>query len=152
MEPPEIKKLDFSEFHPLDHSLWECRDYPGGRRTHLEYRWQFQWKDKLHELTLCRVGRHKWTEWYGPGKQSGVCCQSCYKDEDLGVQKMAEVSSTRIANALERIADVLEHFEVQQMGTVDLDGQQVTPAEFRTVQRARESAHRARPHPRPDTT
>jgi hypothetical protein len=62
---------------------------------------------------------------------------------------MAEVSAIRIANALERIADVLENFEVMRAGTMDLDGAQVTPARYRAVMRQREAERRARPHPRP---
>lgn len=77
--PPFIRKLDFSEFHPLDHSVWECRGYPGGRGRHLEYRWKFQWRDELHAKFLCPLGRHERVEWFGRGK-SGFCCRACCKD------------------------------------------------------------------------
>jgi hypothetical protein len=76
---PFIKKLDFSEFHPLDHSVWECRGYPGGRRVHLRYRWDFQWRDELHAKFLCPLGRHRRVEWFGRG-ESGFCCGACSKD------------------------------------------------------------------------
>jgi len=51
-------QLDFSEFHPLDHTLLECCGYPGGWRRHLEYRWDFQWRDRVRKHTSCRLGRH----------------------------------------------------------------------------------------------
>lgn len=44
-EPPGLagKRLDLSEFHPLDHRVWErrCREFPGSRRRHLKLRWTF---------------------------------------------------------------------------------------------------------------
>jgi hypothetical protein len=88
MEPPEIRKLDFSQFHPLDHTVWECTGYPGGRRRHLKFRWQFVWKDKLRAMTFCRVGRHSWAKWWDRQGNTGLHCVSCFKDKDLGVQKM----------------------------------------------------------------
>lgn len=57
---PIIKNIDFSGFHPLDHSLFDCQGYPGGRKTHLKYRWEFQWSERLWRETWCRVGRHDW--------------------------------------------------------------------------------------------
>lgn len=67
--PPKIdsSKLDFSEFHPLDHTLWQCRNYPGGRKTHLSYRWEFQWASGLRRRTLCRIGRHSETQMWKSG-------------------------------------------------------------------------------------
>lgn len=50
--------LDFSEFHPLDHNLWECRDYPGGWRRHLQYRWDYQWSEALSIRWRHMTGRH----------------------------------------------------------------------------------------------
>jgi hypothetical protein len=81
--PPNIKSLDFSQFHPLNHTVWACRDYPGGRRRHLTYRWDFQWRHRVRAWTLCRVGRHDWTQWYR-GRDwapAGVTCSACDKDQ-----------------------------------------------------------------------
>lgn len=94
--PPEpvrnkmkIRHLDFSEFHPLDHNLWECRGYPGGRRRHLRFRWEFQWKDDVLAHTACRVGVHRFIVWHraSPGPRLGepvvhddvhsVVCRGC---------------------------------------------------------------------------
>lgn len=63
-EPPDLtgKKLDFSEAHFLDHHVWECRKYEyakGGWKTHLRYRWEFQWRLTLREFTFCKVGLHE---------------------------------------------------------------------------------------------
>ncbi len=77
--PPKIKELDFTGFHPLDHTVWACRGYPGGRRTHLAYRWDFQWRDKLRKWFLCPVNRHIPVTWWGQGR-TGISCQACGKD------------------------------------------------------------------------
>ncbi|HVT97836.1 MAG TPA: hypothetical protein VHE33_10030 [Acidobacteriaceae bacterium] len=90
MQPPEIKSLDFSEFHPLDHSVWACDGFPGGRKRHLQYRWDFQWRDRLRSWTLCKIGRHRPVESWGrsredaeagrPMRSLGWSCACCYKD------------------------------------------------------------------------
>jgi hypothetical protein len=81
--PPEIRKLDFSQFHPLDHSVFRCRDYPGGRRRHLAYRWEFQWREHLGGWFLCPFGRHHWGKWWtrGPDAASGMHCTRCFADK-----------------------------------------------------------------------
>lgn len=62
-QPPDFSDprmtLNFDEFHPLDHGLIDCLGYPGGRRRHLEFRWQFQWRDWLYAKTMCRLGQHE---------------------------------------------------------------------------------------------
>jgi hypothetical protein len=62
-EPPDLrgKTLDFSEFHPLDHRIWEahCRGLPGGRRRHFELRWSYITKPALRSWTTCRMGWHE---------------------------------------------------------------------------------------------
>ena len=94
-------KLDFSQFHPLDHSLARCHGYPGGWRAHLRYRWEFQWREDLVTRWLHLTGRHHWigfasrtvTPWEGtpfdkfidwsppqpgdPGWTYGVSCAGC---------------------------------------------------------------------------
>jgi hypothetical protein len=39
-----VMKLDFSEFHPLDHWAGDdrCRSMPGGFRRHLDLWWRYQ--------------------------------------------------------------------------------------------------------------
>lgn len=66
---PSIK-LDFSEFHPIDH--WPgsryCRSLPGGTRRHLACAWDIKWRERvqapLYWTLLCRIGRHKVQVWY----------------------------------------------------------------------------------------
>ncbi len=76
-------QLDFSEFHPLDHGLLQCRGYPGGWRVHLEYSWDFIWKSRVRRRTVCKVGRHRWGVWRkwgtgGPGDEVlAVICIHC---------------------------------------------------------------------------
>lgn len=76
--PPKIEKIDFSEFHPLDHNLLQCRGYPGGWRTHLKFRWEFFVAPALERQTFCRIGRHRryGDAWHGQeylGRQCGAC-------------------------------------------------------------------------------
>jgi len=83
--PPNINfdKIDFSGFHPLDHSLLECQGYPGGRRRHLEYWWDFKTKPELRAQTLCRLGMHSMTTLW-KGRENPVsfqACRYCYKPE-----------------------------------------------------------------------
>jgi hypothetical protein len=77
-------KLDFSQFHPLDHSVWACRDYPGGRRTHLAYRWDFQWSGTVKRWTLCLLGKHEPVKWHPgprcPDQAIHTACGNCYKE------------------------------------------------------------------------
>jgi hypothetical protein len=60
--PPRtpVGKLDFSQFHPLDH--WPgsayCRGLYGGTWNHLKMAWEYRWSGWLAGATLCRVGRH----------------------------------------------------------------------------------------------
>lgn len=82
-------KLNFSEFHPLDHPIWACQDYPGGKRRHLKYRWEFQWRDRLYEQTLCRVGAHHWTNVWGRG-ESWTACVHCGTRHPLSHSKGPE--------------------------------------------------------------
>lgn len=84
--PPVIKKLDFSDFHPLDHNLLECRGYPGGRRLHIHYFWTFKHANWLRRNTLCRIGVHdEAMPWYrsqgrgNPSELSGYHCNSCWE-------------------------------------------------------------------------
>lgn len=55
-EPPQIdpEKLDFSEFHPLDHSLFQCDD----KKKHWKLVWEFKWSGEIKRWTLCKIGIH----------------------------------------------------------------------------------------------
>ena len=78
----EIKKIDFSQFHPLDHWMLtkRCREMYGGWRTHWKYGWAFKWKDDIRRHTLCLVGIHKAQQWtrVNTGKVS-FSCRGCGK-------------------------------------------------------------------------
>lgn len=79
-EPPVIRHLDFSEFHPLDHTVWYCyrRGYPGGVRRHLSYRWEFQWKDKAARWK-CLLGWHHSVTWWREDVITEISCRRCGK-------------------------------------------------------------------------
>jgi hypothetical protein len=86
--PPDYTgmNLDFSEFHPLDHSLWRCAGFPGGRRRHLSYRWQFQWGAEVRQRTLCVLRMHAWVRGWrrtdGEWTQLPAACLSCGRMRD----------------------------------------------------------------------
>ena len=64
-ETPGGRKLDFSQFHPLDHRPFDerCRSFYGGGVRHLQLWWwyKFDYKpDQLwHRWVLCRLNRHE---------------------------------------------------------------------------------------------
>jgi hypothetical protein len=65
LDTVNIRKLNFSQFHPLDHYPFEkrCWEFYGGPVTHIQYGWQFKWKSDIRAHTRCRIGWHKWTTW-----------------------------------------------------------------------------------------
>lgn len=59
----EINELDFSQFHPMDHYLWErrCREHFGGPVNHVKLWWAYKCEYKPSDLwhkVMCRTGRH----------------------------------------------------------------------------------------------
>lgn len=84
--------LDFSEFHPLDHTIWECRNYPGGRRRHLQYRWDFQWSESIAVWWRHATARHLWRTLGYRDRESGewnyiVRCAGCSARPDEDTQE-----------------------------------------------------------------
>lgn len=95
--------IDFSQFHPLDHPLSRCHGYPGGWRTHLKYRWEFQWREDLVTRWLHLIGRHHWiafaarkvdVDGWGPptpadaeGWTYGVSCAGCEAKPDPSTRR-----------------------------------------------------------------
>lgn len=112
----EIRHIDFSEFHPLDHSLIKCRGYPGGRRRHLEFSWDFIWKDRVRGQTVCRVGFHDFQVWHkaSPGPTFGqpvvhdeierVVCGGCGREADPVQRAEALVEDRERARRAQRKA------------------------------------------------
>lgn len=80
-------KLDYSQFHPLDHwpGTGRCRSLPGGTRNHLQLAWDYQRREQalrpIYWLLLCRIGRHADRVWYQyrpDGTQRIMpCCTYC---------------------------------------------------------------------------
>lgn len=83
-------KLDFSQWHPLDHRPLSkrCRDHYGGFRNHMNLLWDFKWDmhSKVKKVTHCFWGRHHSSpHWRGDGtpgslKYAGQMCCWCLKD------------------------------------------------------------------------
>lgn len=63
-------KLDFSQFHPLDHwpGTKRCRSFYGGTRKHLSMTWEYRRRDQvlhpLYSVLLCPLGIHAEQVWY----------------------------------------------------------------------------------------
>lgn len=78
----EFKNVSFSQFHPIMHSFWKCKGWPGGRRRHLAYLWKYRWKDRIRAQTTCRLGRHDPVSWYDRnGNLDRRACRYCWKKE-----------------------------------------------------------------------
>lgn len=87
-------KLDFSEFHPLDHWCFtrDCAGWHGGWINHIKLWWEYQAPDPVGRL-MCLAGFHDITPYwhYGKGEDptkdkppSGEWCRRCwYEEEDL---------------------------------------------------------------------
>lgn len=78
----EIRSIDFSIWHPLDHWPWEkrCREHHGGPRNHLKLTWEYRRKPWLLMHTICKVGihLHEGTVVDRPyGKPNGRICMDC---------------------------------------------------------------------------
>lgn len=74
----QLRNLDFSEFHPLDH--WpgsaRCHEFFGGWRHHLRITWAFRRKPQLLAATRCRLGWHRPTTAFRPSAR--VMWRSCH--------------------------------------------------------------------------
>jgi hypothetical protein len=81
MPPPEIRELDFSEFHPLDHlpGSARCRELPGGIRNHLAMAWEYKWRREVAVQTLCRIGRHHECNAWQRSRGEFRSCWNCLK-------------------------------------------------------------------------
>lgn len=62
-------RLDFSQWHPLDHwpGTRRCRQHYGGWRHHLKIAWDYRRRDQVYgwfaRWTTCLLDRHKWSVW-----------------------------------------------------------------------------------------
>ena len=76
-------KLDFSQFHPLDHfpASRRCRSLPGGWRNHLKMAWDFKWSRELAYYTRCKLGYHRYGRAWQQSRGDFRACVWCWKDE-----------------------------------------------------------------------
>lgn len=96
-EPPfsplDSDKLDFSQFHPIDHLPFSerCKSlYPKGLKAgihHIRMAWDIKWRDDYWQgKFLCHLGLHRYQKvWYRrsveePWKTS-IDCRGCYKPQ-----------------------------------------------------------------------
>jgi len=84
-------KLDFSEFHPLDHHALNprCASYPGGFRRHVRYwaLYQFDLLKPWHWLR-CKLAKHDWVPFWRSLDDipptvpaSGMICRYCWAEQ-----------------------------------------------------------------------
>lgn len=83
-ELPDLTKvrLNFTDAHMLDHSVWRCNSQPGGPLRHLRLRWVLQIHSKLRRNILCRAGLHAPVIWtYGAGEDvlRWQACAHCWR-------------------------------------------------------------------------
>jgi hypothetical protein len=78
----KIKKLDFSQFHPLDHNIFdkECKEWYGGRLNHIKLWWRYQFEPDLVRNTLCRLGLHRFVEYNDNKDKKWLACYYCCKE------------------------------------------------------------------------
>jgi hypothetical protein len=83
---PSTMKLDFSQFHALDHFPGSsyCRTQYGSWRQHLKNGWDFKWSDDVQRpfrRLLCKIGKHDVRVFYNRrpvgGWEEGACCWWC---------------------------------------------------------------------------
>jgi len=76
-------KVDFSQFHPLDHwpGTARCRGFYGGTRNHLSMAWDFKWRAEIKHHTKCRLGLHEVVQAWrmGPNPATFTVCRNCSK-------------------------------------------------------------------------
>lgn len=98
-------KLDFSQWHPLDH--WpgsaRCRGFFGGWPHHLRIAWLYHRKWQLQSFllrhSLCLIGRHTYRIWVMGGKYPFkpdatakfiAVCFGCNKERPATKEEVAE--------------------------------------------------------------
>lgn len=83
--PPHIDpdRLDFSQFHPLDHNIIQCKGYPTGRYAHAMMRWEYQVYPLIRTRTFCVLGFHRWATGWKKGGNAEFrefrLCLDCYR-------------------------------------------------------------------------
>lgn len=91
--PPQIRELDFSRFHPIDHWPWGCwrrnarQPIYGRTWTHVRYAWEWKWRRQLRAATTCRLGRHLYRAGWqrspgGDWAPAAVRCLWCMKKDE----------------------------------------------------------------------
>lgn len=83
-EYEHVKRLDFSQFHPLDHWPFEhrCGQFYGGGFHHLKIAWQYRRKEQLihwiwKTLRLCRPLGHQWVVFHQRDRGFFATCFPC---------------------------------------------------------------------------
>lgn len=89
--PPDIRRLDFSRFHPQDHRAFarRCRSLPGGGPRHLRDWWDYRFEHHPHiiigRLACKALQRHEYAEsWHAhkatPAQRAGLERRPMYSD------------------------------------------------------------------------
>lgn len=87
-KPPDVRELDFSIYHPLDHAWWEpvCRTFYGGIFRHWQLWWDYRsfWADGLIQRRIfCPFGKHAWvTGFLRDGTPTSTFCWNCHRKSE----------------------------------------------------------------------
>lgn len=68
---------------PVKHPPWKPCPFPGGRKEHASFQWEFQWKLDLAKRTLCRIDKHRPFKTFRNRKgeiRIGFTCAYCWKE------------------------------------------------------------------------
>lgn len=101
-------KIDFSQFHPLDHwpGTARCRASYGGWRHHLHIAWVYRRRDEVVnaaltpiQLVRCRLGRHHTYRYHGPHGFRVGCTHCSFKrparaDEQFAIPDFSNAEIT----------------------------------------------------------
>lgn len=91
LESPDVRELDFSIYHPLDHDWWKpvCRTFYGGVLRHWQLWWDYRsfWAEGvLQRRIFCPFGRHQWiTAYKRDGTPTRSFCWNCHEHRSPAV-------------------------------------------------------------------
>lgn len=109
-------KLDFSQYHPIDHPITACRGYHGGIRQHLQNIWDFEYRARVVTRWAHLTGRHAWVcvgnrsldgDWSFTVRCAGETCDVVASAETMA----REIGNLRNNRGFRALADAVDNGE-----------------------------------------